>query len=239
MPRKVTGPKVFVNENVKRNQVEIQLHRASGSVGYFDYNFPAPVRRAFEHLVSLARLIEPQDFADFGLEPPALIIRRSLSTAPSLPELGRIPLAPHSPRLSLWTAVPPRRQRCRRVKNPIRAVQGFAAHRIEHRVNLLHPFFEPPYPIINDSIGAESAHVRIVFNRCGGDHHRPGPLGKLHRIAADIARPAMDEHGLSDDSWAKSKTICHAVTATTGTEAACVWLRRFGLGASIAALATA
>ena len=46
--------------------MEIQFTERSGSVGYLDYNFPAPVRRAFEHFVSLARLIEPQDFADFG-----------------------------------------------------------------------------------------------------------------------------------------------------------------------------
>src|SRR5947207_12961784 len=42
-----------------------------------------------------------------------------------------------------------------------------------------------------------------------------------------------------DDSWAKSNTICHAVTATTGTDAACVWLRLFGFGAIMAAFASA
>jgi hypothetical protein len=40
---------------------------AGGSVGYFDDNFTAPVRRAFEHLVSLTGLIEPQHFAHFTL----------------------------------------------------------------------------------------------------------------------------------------------------------------------------
>jgi hypothetical protein len=53
-------------ENVKPNQVEIQFVKRAGSVGYLDDNFAAPVRGAFEHLMSLARLIEPQDFADFG-----------------------------------------------------------------------------------------------------------------------------------------------------------------------------
>jgi hypothetical protein len=36
-------------------------------IGNLYDNFAASVRRAFEHLMSLTSLIEPQHFADFGL----------------------------------------------------------------------------------------------------------------------------------------------------------------------------
>ena len=84
-----------------------------------------------------------------------------------------------------------------RSKNPIGAVQDFAAHRIEHRVDLLHPFLEARDAIVDDSIGAEPAHVGGVIRGCRGDHDGPGTLGELHCIGADIARSSMDEHGLS------------------------------------------
>ncbi len=43
-----------------------QLYPPKKSVGYFDDNFTAPVRRSFEHCVSLTSFIEPQHFADFS-----------------------------------------------------------------------------------------------------------------------------------------------------------------------------
>ena len=62
----------------------------SASVGYFDDDFAAPVRRAFEHFVSPTGLIEPQHFAHFTLERPARRSSRQLfSIAQSLPERGR------------------------------------------------------------------------------------------------------------------------------------------------------
>jgi hypothetical protein len=41
-------------------------------VGYLYNNLSAPAGRTFEHLVPLARLVEPQHFAHFGLEFPGV-----------------------------------------------------------------------------------------------------------------------------------------------------------------------
>ena len=50
--------------------------------------------------------------------------------------------------------------------------------------------------MVDDLVGARGGDALAAAGAGGGDHVRPGPLGQLHRVAADGAARAVDEHAL-------------------------------------------
>ena len=81
--------------------------------------------------------------------------------------------------------------------------------------------------------------VGDIIRMSGSDHVVRNAPRQLHSVRSDIARCAMDEDALRRVDAPVLKTICHAVHATTGTEAASMNPICRGIFASFVADATA
>src|SRR5262249_34948701 len=55
---------------------------------------------------------------------------------------------------------------------------------------------ESLFLIVHDFLGAEASDVGQISGRGGCDYMKAGLAGHLYRVSTDVARRAMDEHGL-------------------------------------------
>jgi hypothetical protein len=72
-----------------------------------------------------------------------------------------------------------------------------AANKIDHRIDASGFVFEASGPVVDHLVGTEAQDVGLVLRARCGDHAAPRAACELHRIAADIARRAMDQHRLT------------------------------------------
>ena len=118
-----------------------------------------------------------------------------------------------------------------------RAVECLAADRIDDDIDILHPRLETGCLHVNDVVSTQGTDIRDIVCVRGGNH--VGAFCKLDRIGPHIASGTMHAHTLRAVQVPVVKDHCHAVLATTGTEAASTSLSRIGLGAIMAASAMA
>ncbi len=92
---------------------------------------------------------------------------------------------------------------------------------------------------VNHLIGSKIAHIFQIAREGRGNDFGPGAFRELHGIGTDIPGRAVHQHSFPGLDLPIVEGHLHAVLATTGTNAASIWLRRRGFAAIMPASATA
>ena len=204
-----------------RIQIRVQAIRARFLCIYRQDDLASLVGFSRQHLMCQTRVSQRQHLADVGLE----LTRIEQRSHPTQTSRGDSDEKEHalnalSSRLFLIRHGDRGHENSSRFENFEGAVQCLAADRIDHDVDVLHPIFETHRLHVDDVVGTKGLNVIHITCEGSGDNFGSGSLRELDRIGPDIAGSTMYKHRFRAVTCPWSKTICQAVLATTGTEAA-------------------
>jgi len=122
-----------------------------------------------------------------------------------------------------------------RLQYPKRPLLLISSNRIKGNVHSRQQLVESLSFVVHNSFRSQVPRVLEIASGSGTDHMKASLAGQLYGISANIARGPVDQHSLPGSRIGISKSICQAVTATIGTDAASMKLRCFGFGAILPA----